>query len=146
MSFYGETNFQSMEDLANSNELMEMFLYDDLSGRSEEEIKKFCESADAQVLMEKQVLNKQTLNRLSKKDDFKRRVVLISYQLAKEAKDPAWTKLVKFQAKRKECKRIIINKYAAKAERIAKSAQRNYIQTAKSMKATDSEKKAQAAR
>jgi hypothetical protein len=96
--------------------------------------------------MEKQVLNKPTLHRLSKSDDLRRRIKLTAYQLAKEAKDPLWDKLVKFQRLKKEYAGKILTKYGKKAERIAKLAQKEYIKKSRSVKATAEEQKAQNAK
>lgn len=144
-NLYGTSQISSIEEMGNSDALLEAFLVDDIMRGSAEEIHNFCESTEAKILMEKQVLNKPTLHRMSKADDFKRRVKLASYQLAKDAKDPLWTKLVKYQKLKKEYANKILQKYGKKAERIAKIAQKNYIQKAKSVKATAKEQKAQAA-
>ena len=146
MNLYGANESKSIEDIANSDSLMEMFLMDDLMHGSQEQISEFCESAEAQVLVEKSVLNKPTLIRLSKIDDQKRRVKIIAYQLAKEANDPEWNKMKKYTALRKQSIRKIMRKYGKKAQRIAKVAQKNYIVKSKSMKPTANEKRAQAAK
>jgi hypothetical protein len=146
MNLYGANESKSIEDIANSDSLMEMFLMDDLMHGSQEQISEFCESAEAQVLVEKSVLNKPTLIRLSKIDDQKRRVKIIAYQLAKEANDPEWNKMKKYTALRKQSIRKIMRKYGKKAQRIAKVAQKNYIVKSKTMKPTANEKRAQAAK
>ena len=106
-----------------------------------EDIKAFCESEEAKILLEKQVLNKSMLVRLDKKADEARRTKLIAYQLAKAAGDPNWTKLVKYQKLRKECIQKIMDKYGTKAAKIAKVAQKNYIKTASKVKAAKEEEK-----
>ena len=145
MNLYGANDSKSIEDIANSDSLMELFFLDDMLHSSSEEISEFCESTEAQVLVEKSVLNKPTLIRLSKVDDQKRRVKIIAYQLAKEANDPEWNKMKKYTALRKQSIRKIMRKYGKKAQRISKVAQKNYIIKSKSMKPTKSEQKAQAA-
>lgn len=145
MNLYGNDSIASVEEIANSNALMELFLVDDILHSSKDQIKEFCESAEAQVLVEKAVLNKPMLVRISKEADFKRRVKLTAYHLAKDAKDPLWDKLVKYHGLKKQFAQKILTKYGKKAERIAKISQKKYIQKAKSMKATKSEQKAQAA-
>ncbi len=145
-NLYGTTHIASIEEAANSNSLLELYLVDDILKGTSEEIKNFCESEEAQILIEKQVLNKPTLHRLSKEDDLKRRIKLTSYQLAKDSNDPNWNKLVKYQKLRKQYAQNILNKYGNKAERIAKIAQKNYIKTARSVQATAQEKKAQSAK
>ena len=143
---YGTSHLTDIEEMANSDAIFEMFVVDDVLRGTQEEIQKFCESEEAKILVEKQVLNKPTLHRLSKADDLKRRVKLISYQMAKEANDPLFTKLVKYQKLKKESAQKILNKYGKRAERVAKMAQKNYIKKAKSMQATPQEKKAQQAK
>ena len=146
MNLYGANESKSIEDIANSDSLMEMFLMDDLMHSSQDQISEFCESAEAQVLVEKAVLNKPTLIRLSKIDDQKRRIKIIAYQLAKEANDPEWNKMKKYTALRKQSIRKIMRKYGKKAQRIAKVAQKNCIIKSKTMKPTANERKAQAAK
>jgi hypothetical protein len=146
MNLYGSDDIKSIEEIAKSNAIQEMFLVDDVLHGSEAQIKQFCESEEAKVLTEKTVLNKPTLMRLSKTDDQKRRVKLIAYQLAKENNDPEWNKLKKYTALRKQSIRKIMKKYGKKAERVAKVAQKEYIKNSKSVKATASEKRAQQAR
>ena len=139
---YGaNTAINSMESIANSDAVLEMFLVDDIMKGSSDQIKQFCESTEAKILQEKAVLKKPTMMRLSKADDEKRRIKLMAYQLAKEAGDPEWEKLKKFTAKRKESIAKIMNKYGAKAERMAKIAQKNYIATASKAKEAAKEAK-----
>lgn len=142
-NLYGANHISSIDEVANSDSILELFIIDDVIRGTQEEISRFCESEEAQILIEKQVLNKPTLHRLSKQDDLKRRVKLISYQLAKDAKDPLWDKLVKFQGMKKQYAQKILNKYGKKAERAAKIAQKNYIQKSKKVQATAAEQKAQ---
>lgn len=135
---YGTKPIDSIEKIGNSDELLEAFLVDDVIRQSSDNIKKFCESEEARILEAKNMLKKPTLMRLSKQDDFNRRVKLVAYQLAKEANDPAWAKLKKYTALRKECIAKIMQKYSTKAEKIAKVAQKNYMKTAS--KISDSKK------
>ena len=130
MSLYGANTLTSMDEVAKGDRVLEMFFVDDLLRQSSDQIKQFCESQEAKILQEKAVLKKPTMMRLSKEDDIKRRIKLMAYQLAKEANDPEWVKLKKYTALRKESIAKIMNKYGAKAERMAKIAQKNYIATA----------------
>ena len=99
MSLYGHSalkeSFQR-DDLegVDLKPYVELMAYDHISRGDSEQIKEFCQSDVAQVLMEKQVLNKGTMMRLSKADDEKRRIIMISYRLAKEANDPEYTKMI----------------------------------------------------
>lgn len=131
MSLYGISKLATMEAVASSNEVLEMLFVDDILRGSSEQIKQFCESEEAKILQEKQVLKKPTMMRLSKADDEKRRIKLMAYQIARDANDPEWTKLKNYTAKRKASIAKIMAKYGARAEKQAKIAQKNYISTAK---------------
>lgn len=118
------------EDLRDNNALVEMMLVDDISRLDSDVVKEFCESPEAEALVEANVLRKPTLVRLGKKDDAKRRKKLAAFQLAKENKDPNWTKLCKNRVQEKKLINAIMQRWGQKAEREAKVAQQKYIKTA----------------
>lgn len=128
MSLYGSEKLRTTDSVA--NELLEMFVVDDVIRGDKAQIKTFCESEMAKVLQEKNVLKKPTMMRLSKEDDEKRRIKIAAYNLAKAANDPLWVKFKKYSALRRECSNKIVTKYGAKAERQAKIAQKEYIKMA----------------
>jgi hypothetical protein len=134
MSIFGSDVIGSMTEGVDLSALVEKFLYDDISRGSEEQIKEFCESAEAQALMEKGVFKKPTLMRLGKADDLKRREKLTAFELAKQNKDPLWTKLVKNRKKEKEFIAKIMQKYGNKASKISKIAQKDYIKAQRKAK------------
>lgn len=134
MSIYGSDIVGSVCEGVDMNALVEKFLYDDISRGTEEQIKEFCTSSTATALLEKGVFKKPTLMRLGKADDLKRREKLTAFELAKQAKDPLWTQLVKNRKKEKELISKIMKKYGTKSARIAKIAQKDYIKAAKSVK------------
>lgn len=134
---YGTKPIDSIEKIGNSDELLEAFLVDDVIRQSSDNIKKFCESEEARILEAKNMLKKPTLMRLSKQDDFNRRVKLVAYQLAKEANDPEFAKLKKYTALRKQSINKIMNKYGTKAAKVAKVAQKNYMKTASKVSKAD---------
>lgn len=147
MELYGaQDNILDLEKLAESDEIMEMLLVDELLHGTSEQIHEFCNSPEMEILMEKAVLKRPTLVRLSKTDDAKRRTKLMAYQLAKESKDPLWDMLKKLTAKRKQTIRKIMSKYGPKAKRLANLSQKNYIKKAKGIKATPQEIKNQNAK
>ena len=78
--------------------------------------------------------------RLSKQDDETRRVKLACYQLAKEAHDPNFDKMIKYRALWKKYRGVIFQKYSNKATRVAKVAQKEYLKKARSG-STQEEKK-----
>lgn len=136
MSLYGHS---ALKESFQRNDLegvdlqpyIELMAYDDIRRGTDEQISAFCESEVAQVLMEKQVLNKGTMMRLSKADDEKRRIIMVSYRLAKEANDPDYRKMIEYRAKWKEHKRKVLQKFSQKAKRIAIESQKEYIKRAK---------------
>lgn len=138
MALYGHSLLKEASDLdiakIDLKPYVELMAYDDISRDSAENIKEFCNSPVAQVLMEKQVLSKPTMMRLSKADDQKRRVMLTVYRLAKESNDPDYKKMIMYRDKWKEHKAKLIQKYGKKAEKIAREAQLQYIKDAKKAK------------
>jgi len=134
-----QENYEVDDELKDVNlqEYVSLIAYDDISRGSDVQIKEFCESELAQVFCEKQVLNKPAMMRLDKQSDVKRRTKLIAYQLAKEANDVAWKKMIKYRELMKEQRAIIMKKYGKKAQKIAMASQKEYIKAAK--KATSSE-------
>lgn len=126
---------------ASVNAVTESMIYADLVQLPQEEIQEFCESAEAQALMEKAVLNKKTLVRLSKKDDLARRVKQAAYQIAREKKDTLWVKLVKTQMVKRKLVTAIMKKYQNPAMRLARASQIEYIKAAKNSKYIDQHNK-----
>lgn len=113
---------------------VEAIAYDDLSRQDSESLKEFCNSPQAQVLTEKQVLKKSTMMRLSKQDDKKRRIKLCAYQLAKADKNANWKKMIYHRAEWRKYRDLVMKQYGKKAEKIADISQREYIKKAQSMK------------
>ena len=134
--FFNENDRQGVlgEDLANPNALLEAIIYSEASKLPQEERIAFAESEEAQLLVEKSVLNRKTLVRLSKKDDLARRVKMAAFQVAKEKKDPLWTKLVKNRVIERALIKKIVQKYSNMAVRVAKAGQRDYLKAAKGSK------------
>ena len=64
---------------------------------------------------------------MAKKDDFARRVMMACMQLAKDNNDPEWKKLVTWQQKKNASKAKIYKKWRAKAERVAKKSQQEFL-------------------
>ena len=133
MGLYGH-NIEN-EDFSNDinmDALVEMYFIDDISRMSTKQIKEFLESDQAKALEEKAVLTKPTMMRLSKQDDETRRIKLACYQLAKEANDPNFAKMVKYRELWKKYRAVIFQKYANKATRVAKAGQKEYLKKARS--------------
>jgi hypothetical protein len=147
MSLYGQQNAVLDETYGvNMEELVENFYYDDIHRMSSDQIHEFCEGEQAKALLERSVLKKPTLMRLSKEDDEKRRIKLACYQLAKDAKDPNWDKMLKYRALWKKYRALVFKKYGNKAARLAKVSQKEYIKKAAKEKATPEQQRVQNAR
>ena len=94
-----------------------------------EEFNAFCESAECEVLVEKGLIHRKTLIRLSKQDDLDRRRTMAAMQLAKNAKAPSWKKYKKFIKLAKAEKRKMVELFGSRGERVAKKAQVEYLRT-----------------
>lgn len=109
---------------------VEMMAYDDLSRQDTESLREFCNSETAKVLMEKQVLKKGTMVRLSKQDDEKRRIKLCAYKLARDDKSQDWKKMVYHRKEWRKYRDKIMARYGRRAEKLAKLSQKDYIKRA----------------
>ena len=116
--------------------LIEAFLIDDLTHNyGEDTLQEFCAPGGVgEALVESKVLStKRSISRLSKKDDFTRRVVITCINMAKQHKDPLYAKLVKYQLLRKQTRKKIVEKYGSRAKKAALKAQREYIKAMKNV-------------
>ena len=106
---------------------LEACIVDEVSHLSDEKIQEFCQSPEAEALVEAGVMRKKTLVRLSKKDDFSRRRTMAAFTIAREKKDPLWSKLVKNRVQERKLIGEIVKKYGGKADKIAKAGQKEYL-------------------
>ena len=137
-SLYGRTLLKESaydEDLSGVDlqPYVQLMAYENAAFKHEDEIKTFTESEECKVLMEKQVLNKSSYMRLSKQDDFKRRLKLVAYQMAKENNDPDYKKMKLHRAKFKAFRAKVLKKYGNRAKKIAMASQKEYIKQAKKL-------------
>lgn len=113
---------------------VEAMAYDDLSRLDQDSLREFCESPTAKALLEKQVLQKGTLMRLSKQDDRKRRIKLCAYQLAKADKNTNWKKMIYHRSEWRKYRDLVMKQYGKRAEKIADISQREYIKKSQKTK------------
>ena len=106
---------------------LEACIVDEVSHLSDEKIQEFCQSPEAEALVEAGIMRKKTLVRLSKKDDFSRRRTMAAFTIAREKKDPLWSKLVKNRVQERKLIGEIVKKYGGKADKIAKAGQKEYL-------------------
>ena len=122
-----ENDFHLDVELNNPNELLESYIYDDLSRLPESKRKEFAVSEEANVMLEKGIIGRRTLVKLSKSDDIERRIGMAAIQMAKEKNDPIYDQLIKNRVKERELLGKINSKYANSAIRIAKASQKEYL-------------------
>ena len=98
-------------------------------------IKEFCQSEEAQVLVESRKMSKKTFVRLGKNDDLTRRKNMACLIIAREKKDPLFNKLALNRVKERQLRQQIFKKYGNLADRIAKKSQQKHIKDMKKMPA-----------
>lgn len=139
--FSPNNQMMSIDEELNSTEeeLVSMtqgsFLYDDLSMMTEEQRQMFLNSDEFKAIDEVQSLTssigKDTIVKLNKTDDIERRIGQASLNIARDRNDILWVKLQKNRQQEKKLLNQIKKKYASKAERVAKQAQKQYLKTHK---------------
>ena len=106
---YGNGAFNSGIDNSEIPEgFLEQCIVDEVSHLTDEQIQEFCNSPEAEQMVQEGTMRKKTLVRLSKKD-------------------PLWTKLVKNRVQERKLIGDIVKKYGAKADRVAKIGQKEYL-------------------
>lgn len=137
MGMFSSSDIEGIDETFMEDDgIIEALIVDDVLKQDSDAIREWCETDEAKALVEANVLRKPTLMRLSKADDEKRRQKLESYRLAKAAKDPLYDKLLRYRGKWKMVSAKIVQKYGAKAARIATKGQKEYMKNyAKNVKA-----------
>ena len=125
---YGNGAFNSGIDNSEIPEgFLEQCIVDEVSHLTDEQIQEFCNSPEAEQMVQEGTMRKKTLVRLSKKDDMSRRRTMAAFSIAREKKDPLWTKLVKNRVQERKLIGEIVKKYGNKADRVAKVGQKEYL-------------------
>ena len=103
-----------------------------------EAVREFYESPEMQAYIEAfgpfGINKKNTFVRMSRKDDLQRRTHLACLLLAKNHKDPLFTKLANNRIKERALRKQIFDKYEGKASRIAMLSQKKALQNKKKFK------------
>lgn len=131
-----ETSYDEGFDIDAYNETC---LFMELLALPEEQRKAIAESEEAAILEAKGLVGRKTFIRLNKQHDLDRRTSAAAYQMAKDANDPLWGKLMLYMGKKNEFKKKILKKYAPKAQRVAKKSQKDFLKhpAAKLLKQSD---------
>lgn len=125
---FGEITPSIEESFSDPGAIMEAYIVDEVSKLSDSKIQEFCEEGGVgEQLVHEGKLRRNTLVRLSKKDDLERRSSMMNIQLAKEANDPLWRKLQINRQKKRELIAAIDKKYGNKGTRLAKKAQNDFL-------------------
>lgn len=132
MAFFVENRLNDIDDEILTEDFdMDAFaetcLYMELASLPYEDRKAIVESEEAAILEAKGLIGRKTLIRLNKNDDVARRTSAAAYQMAKDNNDPLWKKLMFHMGKKNEYKDKILKKYNAKAERVAKKSQKEFM-------------------
>lgn len=127
MGIFSPNQVVMENELSNVNELLESYIYDELSRNSDEKRQEFVNSDQAQAMIEAGIIGRKTLVKLSKVDDLERRIGMAAIQLSKESNDALYDQLMKVRIKERELLEKINNKYANKATRVAKIGQKEYL-------------------
>lgn len=112
-------------------EFNESYFCYELCSLSESKIQQFLESAECQVMMEKGLIGKKTMVKLSKVDDLERRTGMAAIQLAKEKGDPLYDKLALNRVKERDLLLAINHRYENPAKRLAMAQQKEHIQNSR---------------
>lgn len=124
-----ECNAKIDEPLKHPDELMEAFIIDELSFLPPKKLQEFCESGGVadQLIQEGKLRSKNTIVKMSKKDDFARRIAMACMQFGKDHNDPDWREIVKAQQKKNKHKAKLIKKYYNRAVAQAKKSQQEFL-------------------
>lgn len=116
------------QDLKNPNELLECYIFDEVSKLSQEKIQEFCAPGGVgESLINEGKFSRKSLVRLSKVDDIERRTTMAAFDMAKQKNDPLWAALAKNRIKERKLINDIMRKYGMQAKNVAKIGQREYL-------------------
>lgn len=116
-------NYQD-EGIQDKDLLLETFLIDACQHMDEDSCREFLETSEVKALVEAGAVRKGTIVRLSKADDYARRLTLAAIQKAKEDNSADWKKLKKAQAMKKAAIAAIVKRYGTMVKRDVVKAQR----------------------
>ncbi len=141
MGIYSSNFNEGFADELNSTEqeLVEATVaaafYDDLSKMTHEQRQMFLNSEEFKALDEGGSLTgsigRNTIVKLNKTDDMERRIGQAALNIARDRNDSLWIRLQKNRVQERKLLNQINKKYGAKAERVAKQAQKQYLKTHK---------------
>lgn len=127
MGIFSPENMELESNIVDQDQLMETYIYDELSRLSDEKRKEFIQSEACQTMINEGLVSRRTIVRLSKNDDLERRITMAAMAIAKQKNDPLYYKLAKNRVKERELLGKIRTKYGSKGERVAKVGQKKFL-------------------
>ena len=128
MSRFDDINNEAMDSGLDQQALFETLFIDYVNHMDDATRKEFLESAEVKALVEaKDGVARRTIVRLSKQDDYNRRIALAAMEKAKQANSPEWKKLKKAQRIRKAMIAAIVKKYGLQVKRNVITAQKALV-------------------
>ena len=117
MSRFDDINNEAMDSGLDQQALFETLFIDYVNHMDDATRKEFLESAEVKALVEaKDGVARRTIVRLSKQDDYNRRIALAAIEQAKANNSPEWKKLKKAQRIRKAMIAAIVKKYGLRVK------------------------------
>jgi hypothetical protein len=109
--------------------LFESFFIDYVNHMDDEERKQYLESEEVNALVEANAIGRRTIVRLSKQDDYNRRITLAAMQKAKEQNSADWKRLKKAHELKKLAIANIVKRYGNNVKRDVVKAQKAIMKT-----------------
>lgn len=126
MSYIDDTQESGVQDAA---ALFESVFVDYVNHMDDEERKQYLESDEVKALEEANVVGRRTIVRLSKQDDYNRRITLAAMQKAKEQNSADWKRLKKAHMLKKLAIANIVKRYGNNVKRDVVKAQKAILKT-----------------
>ena len=126
MSYIDDTQEAGIRD---ATALFESFFVDYVNHMDDEERKQYLESDEVNALVEAKAIGRRTIVRLSKQDDYNRRITLAAMQKAKEQNSADWKRLKKAHMLKKLAIANIVKRYGNNVKRDVIKAQKAILKT-----------------
>lgn len=126
MSYIDDTQEAGIQD---ATALFESFFVDYVNHMDDEERKQYLESDEVNALVEAKAIGRRTIVRLSKQDDYNRRITLAAMQKAKEQNSSDWKRLKKAHMLKKLAIANIVKRYGNNVKRDVVKAQKAILKT-----------------
>lgn len=113
--------------LKNPNLFTEAVIFDEISRRSASDIKNFCRSNEAKMMIEAGVISQGTIERLDAHTDDHCKDISVCH-IASENEDPLWQELIMARREERRIMNELLNKYGNNAEEIGSQVRKEIIE------------------